>query len=365
MNIATAPSLQEALDEIMQLDHSQFNQQNRIEFETLLDYCLGEIGENTNKLLTTLFLKALKNHVGPIGVNEHIYLKKYEVPQIKLFDLIIKYFPFVNLGQKIVNSLIVDAMINSNKAIVIDVGIGRGIQAIGLLEEIKSRKDLPVEELTIIGVEPFKEALDVADESVRKKATELNTKINFIGFNEFAENIEIDDLTGCCFPEADVDVFINSSLTLHHIQSTSQRNKFFTEMARLKPKAFLLTEPNSNHLETDFYKRFQNSYRHFLHIFRVIDELPVRSEDKNALKLFFGREIEDIIGKKDQNRFERHEKAVSWIRRLQNTGFSINKHFPYPVIQNNSSILMKHFDDGFLGFNHEDETVLSIIYAYV
>ncbi len=364
MNVTTAPSLKKALDEIMQLDPSQFTHQNRIEFETLSDYCLEEIGENTNKLLTTLFLKALKNHVGQIGVNEHIYLKKYEIPQIRLFDLIIKYFPFVNLGQKIVNSLIADAMINSKKAILIDVGIGRGIQTIGLLEEMKSRKDLPVEELTIIGVEPFKEALDVADESVRKKATELNTKINFIGFNEFAENIEIDDLTGY-FPESDVDVFINSSLTLHHIQSISQRNKFFTEMARLKPKAFLLTEPNSNHLEEDFYERFQNSYRHFLHIFRVIDELPVTSEDKNALKLFFGREIEDIIGKKDHNRFERHDKAVNWIRRLQKAGFSINKHFPYPVIKNNSNIHLKHFDDGFLGFNHEDETVLSIIYAYI
>ena len=100
MNISTTPTLEEALDEVMQLDHNQFTQQNKIELETLLDYCLEEIGENTNKLLTTLFIKALKNHVGPIGTDEHIYLKKFEVPQIKLFDLIIKHFPFVSHGQR-------------------------------------------------------------------------------------------------------------------------------------------------------------------------------------------------------------------------------------------------------------------------
>ncbi|MFW6145208.1 MAG: GRAS family protein [bacterium] len=197
MDIAPAPTLQEALDEIMQLDHSQFSQQNKIEFETLLDYCLKEIGEDTNKLLTTLFLRGLKKHVGPIGVNEHIYLKKYEVPQIKLFDLIIKYFPFVNLGQKIVNSLIVDAMIHTKKAVVIDAGIGRGLQTIKLLEEINNRKDFKIEELTIIGIEPFKEALEVAGKSIRKKSAEINFKVNFVGFNDFAQDIHVNDLFIC------------------------------------------------------------------------------------------------------------------------------------------------------------------------
>lgn len=365
MDIAPAPTLQEALDEIMQLDHSQFSQQNKIEFETLLDYCLKEIGEDTNKLLTTLFLRGLKKHVGPIGVNEHIYLKKYEVPQIKLFDLIIKYFPFVNLGQKIVNSLIVDAMFYTKKAVVIDAGIGRGLQTIKLLEEINNRKDFKIEELTIIGIEPFKEALEVAGKSIRKKSAEINFKVNFVGFNDFAQDIHVNDLKKH-FPDLNADIFINSSLTLHHIQSTSQRNKFMAEMASLKPKAFLLTEPNSNHLEKNFYKRFRNSYRHFLHIFQVIDELPISRKNKNAMKLFFGREIEDIIGKDDDSRFERHEPAVNWIQRFEKAGFKIKKHFPYPVINNNNSgIHLQHFDDGFLGFTHGDETVLSIIYAYI
>ncbi|MGM0651084.1 MAG: GRAS family protein [Bacteroidota bacterium] len=362
MNISTAPTLEEALDEIMQLDHSQFTQQNNIELETLLDYCLGEIGENTDKLLTTLFIKALKNQVGPIGKDEHIYLKKFEVPQIKLFDLIIKHFPFVRLGQEVVNTLIVDSMVNNNNATVIDVGIGRGVQTIALMEEIEKRKDFHIEELTIMGIEPFTEALSVAEKSIREKSAELNLKINFIGINSFAENLSADDLIKR-LPNPYADIFINSSLTLHHIQSSSQRNKFLAEMARLRPKAFILTEPNSNHLEPNFYRRFKNSYNHFLHLFKVIDELPVSRKNKNALKLFFGREIEDIIGKNDHNRFERHEKAVNWILRLENAGFTINKHFPYPVIKNNSSIQVKHFDEGFLGFTYKEETILSIIYA--
>lgn len=364
MNISPSPTLQEALDEVMQLDHNQFTQQNRIEVETLLDYCLKEVGEDTDKLLTTLFIRALKNHVGPIGADEHIYLKNFEVPQIQLFDLIIRHFPFVSLGQQVVNTLFADSMVNNNRATVIDVGIGRGLQTIGLMEEIEKRKDLHIEELTIMGIEPFTEALSVAEKSIREKSAELNLKVNFIGINAFAESLSADDLIKK-FPNPYADIYVNSSLALHHIQLSFERNNFLKEMARLKPKAFILTEPNSDHLEPDFYKRFKNSYNHFLHLFKVIDELPVSRKDKNALKLFFGREIEDIIGNEDHNRFERHEKAVSWIRRLHNAGFSINKHFPYPVIKNNSSIYLKHFDEGFLGFNHDDETILSIIYAYI
>ncbi|MFO8234850.1 MAG: GRAS family protein [Bacteroidales bacterium] len=184
----------------MKNDPENFSYQNKIEFETLLDFCLKEIGENTDKLLATLFIKALKSNA----------LRGY-------------------------------------------------------------------------------------------------------------------------LPDGDFDLFINASLELHHIQSPSQRDVFIAEMAKLKSAAFLLTEPNVNNLEPNLYKRFQNSYEHFSHVFQVIDELNIKRQEKNALKLCFGREIEDIIGKQNRERFECHDTANNWIRCLQNAGFKINKHFPYPV----------------------------------
>jgi len=364
MTTLPTEKVQAALDKVMRNDPEQFSHQNKIELETLLDFCLIEIGENTEKLLATLFIKALKNHVGPVGIDEHIYLKKFEVPQIELFDLIIEHFPFVNLGQKITNSLIADAMIDTNKGVLIDVGIGRGIQTVSLLNEIHQRKDIDIEELTIIGIEPFKEAICEAERSIKAMASKLNIKLKFFGIDTFAENVQSDDFKNY-LPNTDFDLFINASLALHHIQSPSQRDVFLAEMAKLKPKAFLLTEPNVNHLEPDLYKRFQNSYEHFSHVFQVIDELNIERKEKNALKLFFGREIEDIIGKHNAERFECHDKAANWVSRLENAGFKINKHFPYPVIKNKTSIRLGHSEKGFLGFNHKNETVLSIIYAYI
>ena len=356
--------VQDALDLVMKNDPKKFSQQNKIELEALLDFCLREIDENTDKLLATLFIRALKKHVGPVGIDEHIYLKKFEVPQIKLFDLIIKHFPFVNLGQKITNSLITDAMINTKKAVLIDVGIGRGIQTVSLLNEIHQRKDIDIEEITVIGIEPFKEAISEARRSIKTMASTLDIKLNFFGIDTFAEDIQEEDLAKY-LPDEDFDLFINASLALHHIQTPSQRTDFIAEMAKLKPRAFLLTEPNVNNMEPDLYKRFQNSYEHFSHVFQVIDGLNIKRKEKNALKLFFGREIEDIIGKHNKERFECHDKAENWVSRLQDAGFKINKHFPYPVIKNNSSIRLEHSDKGFLGFNHKSETVLSIIYAYI
>ncbi|ATB27674.1 GRAS family protein [Melittangium boletus] len=45
-------------------------------------------------------------------------------------------------------------------------------------------------------------------------------------------------------------------------------------------------------------------------------------EDRAAIKRFFGREVDDIVGTVDESaRCERHETALSWQERLRRAGF--------------------------------------------
>jgi hypothetical protein len=136
------------------------------------------------------------------------------------------------------------------------------------------------------------------------------------------------------------------------------------KIAQLHPQQFLLTEPNIDHFEPDFHKRFQNCYRHFYHVFAVIDKLDIAKDERNGLKLFFGREIDDIIGKQFQDRYERHEPADMWLWRLRKAGFAVSERFVLPeALHQTKAISARWQEQGYLGFSHADETVLALIYA--
>ena len=94
-----------------------------------------------------------------------------------------------------------------------------------------------------------------------------------------------------------------------------------------------------------------------------IDQIDIEQKDKNALKLFFGREIEDIIGKDEKDRYEKHEPATHWIEKLTEQQFSIKNECLVSPVSSAGSVKIQHHQEGFLGFTFDKETVLAVIYA--
>ncbi len=66
----------------MQNYPDKFTEESKLEIEALLEHCLDGLGESSEKFLATLFIRAIRKHIGPTTIDEHIYLKRYEVPQI-------------------------------------------------------------------------------------------------------------------------------------------------------------------------------------------------------------------------------------------------------------------------------------------
>ncbi|MDA3868134.1 MAG: hypothetical protein PF489_15490 [Salinivirgaceae bacterium] len=357
------PEVKETLETVMRYYPDNITSQTSTEIEVLLDHCLEGLEDHSDKMLATLLIKALKKHIGPVGADEHIYLKKFDLPQIKLFDLIIKHFPFVRLAHDVVNSTIVSEIRNVRNATLIDFGIGRGIQTLAMLDMLQNDQNSKLEVLTIIGVEPFTDALAVAEQLVndRKKSTPFD--IHFIPLNTFVEQVDFADLQALISDDNEF-LTINESLTLHHVQSSNMRDELMLKIAQLHPQQFLLTEPNIDHFEPDFHQRFKNCYRHFYHVFAVIDQLDIAKDERNGLKLFFGREIDDIIGKQFQDRYERHEPADMWLWRLRKAGFALSEQFVLPEALNHTKAIRTGWiKEGYFGFTHDDETVLALIYA--
>ena len=262
-------------------------------------------------LLCCLFLDAILDHCeGKEAATGHLYLEQYEIPQIKLFDILINRFPFVSASHAISNKLISGWIDGQSHATVLDIGIGRGIQMVSLIKELENNKHL--KELTIIGIEPFGDAIIHATKLISQAASSAPFKVNQHIIEGFAEKADMEVIKRL-IPESCGKLVVNASLAVHHIPSVHLREHLFSQLKSLNPDAIVLTEPDSDHMTNDWAQRTANAWIHYGAIFDTIDGLHISREDKNGLKMFFGREIKDVVGTPDADRFERHEPAAHWV----------------------------------------------------
>ncbi len=273
-------------------------------------------------LLCCLFLDAIFDHSqNNKSAKGHLYLEKYEIPQIKLFDILISKFPFVSASHTISNKMISEWIKGESKAAVLDIGIGRGLQMCSLINELAENTEL--RELTIIGIEPFGDALIHARQLISEAATNAAFKVNLHLFEGFAETVNMQEIKKV-LPENCGKFVINASLAVHHIPSITLRKHFFKQVSSLNPDAIVLTEPHSDHMTDDWAQRTANAWIHYGAIFDTIDSLHITREEKNGLKMFFGREIKDVVSTPDSERFERHEPCSNWLTYCMEIGMVVD-----------------------------------------
>lgn len=328
------------------------------ELQPVLNLRLSCLDIDSAAMLDVLFLKALSQRItASAGEEGHIYLKQFEIPQIVLFDLLINKLPFVSLAHRIINSQIVADAAGCEELVLLDAGIGRGLQTVSLMRMLQDMRPA-LRRLTIIGIEPFQEARIAAEESIGRQATTMPFQTVFHPVDGFAEQIHPDILQPL-FPPVYDRLLVNSSLTLHHLQATVQRESFFRTIHELGAAAIYLTEPDTDHCTEELLTRSRNAYRHFGAVFQVIDNLAITVKEKNGLKLFFGREIEDIVARDSTQRYERHEPAYRWLYYLKNAGY-IHSPFTVPVPEE-KNVWIKN--SGSLDIGYKETSVLSLIKA--
>lgn len=257
----------------------------------------------------------------------NLYLAQFEVPQIELFNLLGRALPFVGMATQIANGAIAHAMADQARPTIIDVGIGTGRQCGLLLEQLAAEGSLP-RLLTVIGIEPSAWALDAARAHIEQTAAALGAEVSFFGLPHAAEDLgerEWRQVQQACTARP----LVNASFALHHIadgadgaDGRDRRGEVLRRLNALDPALLVLAEPDVDHLEGDFLRRFANCWQHFGAVFRTLDRLPLAQRERDAIKVgFFGREIADILGAPEGQRSERHESAAQWLARLRDAGF--------------------------------------------
>ena len=294
----------------------------------------------------------------------NLYLRRFEVPQIELFNLLGRHVPLAGMATRIANDSMAQAIAGQAHPTLIDVGIGTGRQIVLLLADLASAGRLP-QALTVIGIEPSASALDEARRSLESGAARLGVALHFHGIAASVEALGDADwqaIAAACSTRP----VINASFALHHIADDAGggelRSAVLSRLHRLDPRCFVLSEPDVDHVEPRFLQRFRNCHAHFSAVFRVLDALPLAQGDRDALKVgFFGREIHDILGTPEPLRSERHEAAAAWLRRLRATGFSLRADMPLPASGHASVTAARRGDR--VAIQAGDESVVSVFVA--
>jgi len=318
--------------------------------------------EDSKFFLDYVFGKALMKRFTGNSDSEHIYLKKYDIPQIELFNLLTEKFPLVRMGHECANHLLADFLGKRKRPVLMDIGMGTGKQLCSLLKTLAKTRANKLAHLTIIGMEPFSEALAKGKAQVDELAQSLPFGIDFIPFNGFIEKTKTEELLDL-IPKENDGIIVNASFALHHIQRRAERLEAFQKLFKAGVDSIVLTEPHADHMEPVFTKRFENCLHHYRLLFNIIDNLDIKEKEKGALKLFFSREVEDVIGKGEEERVERHDLPGRWIDKLRKSGFEAVHHcLPNYNGEMGGRLRLSYHRGGYWQFEYEGESVISLMH---
>ncbi|MFD3537537.1 GRAS family protein [Streptomyces sp. NPDC058664] len=282
--------------------------------------------EQPGDLLHLMYASALGRYIGnDNNVEINLYLRNYGQLHIDLFNLVGSRLPVAFLAGHIANGILVKQLQNTQEATVLSFGMGTGRQEVALVRELAA-SPAPPDRLVVVGVDPAGDSLQQARVALDEVARQLGIAIEFHSLVTTAEDMSPSHwamLRNMPHPLA-----VNAAFALHHIQELSPnenaRDDFLLRLRELKPACLVMCEPDSEHHRRSLEDRFFASWNHFHAVFGMVDSLNLDQSETVAIKTFFGREIDDIVGTaSDDARFERHESTQAWCERLVRSGYRL------------------------------------------
>ena len=338
----------------------------RASVDVLLDEQVGR--DSPADLDDVIFTSAVARRItGQVPATVNLYLRQYERPQISLFNLLARHLPTVSLAGRVANELTCQLVAGLDEFTLLDVGIGTAQQEVALMHKLARRGALP-RRLTIIAVEPSADSLRAAQHALQGAAASLGVALEVRPVLAVAE--QLTDADWARIQDAPRPLVVLSSFAAHHVRDRQHadgvaacaRDALFSRLRTLDPLGVVLCEPNADHHTPSFQRRFESCWNHFGLTFDLIERLDIAAGDKGAMKMFFAREIEDILANAEEARCERHEPVAVWADRLRRAGFTPYDRLDF-VRGYADPFIRVSAQQGYVGLDHQDQTLVAVLCA--
>jgi hypothetical protein len=290
---------------------------------------------------------------------QNTYLKEFEIPQILLFDLLTKKFPLVTACQQIAEKVFLEKASGYSEICILDIGIGRGFQMMSLLEALQKVES--IQKVTLIGVEISNDALNFTLSQLQERKNNFKFELQYHMMNSPVELITYDMIKAQISTHCDC-LFVNASLTLHHIQQKNSRLNLFSILKNLNPQLMILIEPDADTMNDDYGQRLLNAAQHFSALYNYVNTLDcMNKEEADHLKSFFANDFFDPVVLPDSHRFERLQTSTQWIDLLSSVGLK-----PLHFEQKKYNIQIPNIDckimkQGYFNFSYFGTPLISVM----
>jgi hypothetical protein len=329
----------------------------------LLDHIEGNPGDD-DELQAYIFASALSKRLSWERDGEiNLYLRRFERSQISLFNLLAEHLPTVGMAGRVANEILAREIDGEDVVTLLDVGIGTGRQTVALLHLLAGRRHLP-RQLEVVALEPDEASLGAAVEAVEGAARDLGAQVRVHPHHAQVEELSTADWAS--FRVHGGPLLVNAAFALHHVLDHAggevARDMVFRRLRAIGARTVVLCEPNADHRTNSLRARFDNAWAHFGATFHLVDSLGLSADDAGALKMFFAREVDDILGRAEANRYERHEPVDAWATRLTEAGFVPTPGLDRIAVEPAGGVRAVA-REGFIGLDYRDETLVAILAA--
>jgi hypothetical protein len=272
---------------------------------------------------------------------------------IDAFEVLSLRVPVVSWTTAIVNAALLRACNKkSGKIFFLDIGMSFGRNCIEFLKTLALHQtDV---EVAVYGVDPDSASLDIASSEIDKfSKSHPGIRVKLVTIPHFLENIRPEELENIFESARQSDVrLVQSAFTMHHLSRENRQLALKNVVESCKPHAFVLSEPNVNHLEDDYQRRVSSALGMFSLLHELIHKDPKLSADERfaVWNTFFGKEIVDIVGTNEDARSEKHEPIADWIQRGLVAGLKLSDqaltHELFPDETFDHPVCRVHFSKG-------------------
>lgn len=252
-----------------------------------------------------------------------------EADMLAAYQVLVDRTPIIRFGHAVANAAIARSLAGEPDVHLIDIGIGRGSQWMGLLGDLSS-SPLGAPKVRLTGIElPYPgsdpaERLKLVGHKLAAQADAVGVPFVFEPIAALAENVE------SFSTRPGEAVAINAAFSLHHTPAgdavtdlSRSRDALLRRLRALKPRIFTLIEPDVEHNAGSLSRRVRAAAAHYAAVFDLLGAmLPDDERARTILEEgFFGREIHNIVSSEGSGRVERHESLDAWRTRITAHGF--------------------------------------------